>query len=364
MEIRGIWITRDNSDVLKSKNGIRAALEKLKKFGFNTVYPCVWHSGYTLYPSAVAERFMGSNVHPEFESFNLIEELLKVSKELNLRIIPWFEFGLMVAPNSPIDRLDDETDPRYEGLISKTNDKQKIRKKPSNDGTLVDDEFVWMNPCHPLVQTFMINLMEEMAAFEVDGFQIDGIQLDDHFGWPKELGYEKISLDAFDLRKNKTEDRITWGTKRVTALMRLIFEKIKEVRPKTLDCIVSISPQPIKNSKNNYRLDWSLWEREGLAEEIIFQNYNPNSFNDRLNKKEVEDSRKHIPTAIGINVGKKDGSVPLKTIKSQIKETRDKKFSGVSFFYYETFFNDLRSTRSGHLNRIPRDETELKKLFE
>jgi uncharacterized lipoprotein YddW (UPF0748 family) len=80
MEIRGIWITLDDSDVLKSQANVKKALTNLKKIGFNTVYPCVWHSGYTLYHSPVAEKFMGSKVHPKFESFNLIEALLTESK--------------------------------------------------------------------------------------------------------------------------------------------------------------------------------------------------------------------------------------------------------------------------------------------
>lgn len=362
MEIKGIWITKDNSDVLKSKERLRAALGKLKEFGFNTIYPCVWHSGYTLYPSQVAQRFMGSEVHPEFQSLNLIEELLKISKEFEFRLIPWFEFGLMVSPNSPIDRLDGK-DSDHKDLISLTEKDEKIRKKPNNRGILVDDEFIWMNPCHPLVQNFMVKLIEEMAAFEVDGLQVDGIQLDDHFGWPKELGYEPLSRNAFDKREDRSEDRHSWGTKKVTELLESIFHKIKEVRPKSQNCLISISPQPLDNSKPNYRLDWSLWERRGIAEEIVLQNYSPETFNKRLITEEVQNSLGHIPTIIGIMAGKTNVSTSLITMKDQINEVRRNRFNGFSFFYYETFFDNLKKV-NGRLTRTSRDTTDLKTLFD
>lgn len=362
MEIRGIWITRDDSDVLKSKDGLREALEKLKEFGFNTIYPCVWHSGYTLYTSQVAQDFMGSKVHPEFQSLNLIEELLRLSKEFKFRLIPWFEFGLMVSPNSPIDKLDGK-DSDHKDLISQTKEGKKIRKKPNDRGEFVDDEFIWMNPCHPLVQDFIIKLMEEMAAFEVDGHQVDGIQLDDHFGWPKELGYEQLSHNAFNNREDKSEDLHAWGTKQVTELLELIFYKVKGVKPRSSDCLISISPQPLDNSKQNYRLDWSLWERKGIAEEIVLQNYNPETFNKRLITKEVRDSLGHIPTAIGIMAGQTNNFTSLTTIKEQIDEVRKKGFHGFSFFYYETFFNKLQRA-DGRLTRTPRNTTDIKTLFD
>lgn len=354
-EIKGVWITLDDSNVLKSEDGIRKALERLKLYGFNTIYPCVWHSGYTLYHSTVAETFMGSAVKPEFAGRNLMKELVKASKDFGFRLLPWFEFGLMVAPNSPIDSLETKDLSKYKDLITRTETGDKIRIKENDLGKLVPDDFVWMNPCHPEVRNFMIQLMAEMA----EKYEVDGIQLDDHFGWPKELGYDQLAQDTY--RKEKDgKDRETWASGKVTELIRQIFAVVKAKRS---SCLISISPQPWQFSKDNFRLDWKTWEREGQAEELVLQNYVPANFTTELTKQEVKDSRTHIPTVIGIMAGQKDSPVSLSQMKLQLNETRAEGFAGVSFFFYETFFNELRSA-SGGMTIIPKDETQLKNLFD
>ena len=44
-EIRGVWLTSIDSDILESKDNIKASLTKLKEAGFNTLYPVVWNKG-------------------------------------------------------------------------------------------------------------------------------------------------------------------------------------------------------------------------------------------------------------------------------------------------------------------------------
>ena len=58
-EVRGVWLTNVDSDVLFSRDRLNNALQRLSRLNFNTVYPTVWIRGYTLYPSSVAERTVG-----------------------------------------------------------------------------------------------------------------------------------------------------------------------------------------------------------------------------------------------------------------------------------------------------------------
>jgi uncharacterized lipoprotein YddW (UPF0748 family) len=365
-EVRGVWLTLDDSDVLKSEANIRNALTKLKSYGFNTIYPAVWHSGYTLYPSTVAQNFIGAAVKPDedFKTRNLIKELVKVSKEFGFRLIPWFEFGLMVAPDSPIDQLEQKDPSKFSDLITRTSCGDKIRMKKNDEGELVPDEFIWMNPCHPEVQNFMVQLIAEM----VEQWEVDGIQLDDHFGWPKELGYDQLAENTYQKEKNGRM-RETWASDKVTELVEKIFWAVDAKRKaKSSTCLISISPQPWQFSKENYRLDWQTWERKGFAEELVLQNYVPANFVTELDPrkhKEVEDARKHIPTIIGILTGlKSDKSpVPLNRITQHITEARNRKFAGVALFFYESIFNELSSSDEvSHIS--PRDETKVRHLFD
>jgi Glycosyl hydrolase-like 10 len=104
-EIRGVWLTNVDSEVLNSLGNLKEGLKRLKAMGFNTLYPAVWQRGFTLYPSGVAKALTGAAVMPNsvFEHRDMLAELIQVAKPMGFRVIPWFEYGLMVKPGSPID---------------------------------------------------------------------------------------------------------------------------------------------------------------------------------------------------------------------------------------------------------------------
>ncbi len=63
-ELRGVWLTNIDSNVLFKRDRLTTALQHLQKLNFNTVYPTVWNWGYTLYPSRVAKRVIGRSLDP------------------------------------------------------------------------------------------------------------------------------------------------------------------------------------------------------------------------------------------------------------------------------------------------------------
>ncbi len=68
-EIRGVWLTNIDSQVLFSEQAVKGSLQQLANKRFNTVYPAVWSWGYTLYPSQVGERATGykQGLYPDLE---------------------------------------------------------------------------------------------------------------------------------------------------------------------------------------------------------------------------------------------------------------------------------------------------------
>ena len=66
-EIRSIWITNVDSDILDSPDNLTRGMTKLKELKFNTIYPVIWNRGFTLYPSEVAEKVIGSKVADKFK---------------------------------------------------------------------------------------------------------------------------------------------------------------------------------------------------------------------------------------------------------------------------------------------------------
>lgn len=379
-EIRGVWLTLDDSDVLLTEDNIKAALQKLKDCGFNTIYPVVWHSGHTLYPSAVAKAFIGNSVMPgdvfkgvtgrntpqnPFEKDsrgkdrNMLAELVQASKDQGLRIIPWFEFGLMMPPGSKIATA-------HSDLITHTKSGNPIRIKTA-DGK--PDPFIWMNPWHPKVRQFMRELVTDVAAH----YDVDGIQFDDHLAFPVELGFDSATEKAFEQdnpgKSARTEHSknssvwVNWACTKVFELLKEVFTAVHTVRP---NCLISISPNPQSFSKRDYMADWQRWVQDGYVEELVLQVYKDqkalSGFKNELDKTEVTKTRQHIPVAIGIKTGlRTQPPIGLDFIKSEIQEVRNRHLAGVSFFFYETVFNNFAA--SPPYAKSPRTLSAVKDLF-
>lgn len=343
-ELRAVWLTNVDSNVLNSRSNIVQGLQSLKALGFNTVYPVVWNKGFTLYPSPIAQEFIGSAVIPDpnFANRDMLAELISEAKSLGLRVIPWFEYGLMTPSNSPIAT-------RYPYLI--TTDQQ---------GNSIRNHNVWLNPCHPEVQQFIIDLVADVAT----RYEVDGIQLDDNFGLPVELGYDRFS-QALYRQENQEQlmplasrdpKRLQWLTDKITLLFKRIFRVVKAKRA----CLISLSPNPLAFSRQNYAVDWRLWEQEKFVEELVLQVYRSNlsAFVGEIDKSEVSDARFHIPTAIGILTGLRTSPVSFSQIREQVQTTRQKQFAGISCFFYETLFYERLSPE-----KTARNPADLQALF-
>jgi uncharacterized lipoprotein YddW (UPF0748 family) len=328
-EIRATWLTNIDSDILFSAQGIQTALDRLHRINFNTVYPTVWQGGYSLYPSQVTENLFGEKIYPDsrLQGRDMLQEVITKGHQLGMTVIPWFEFGFMMPVDSPLVQQ------HPEWLTQR------------RDGTTVEikgeDEVVWLNPFHPEVQQFILDLVTEI----VSNYDVDGIQFDDHFGLPVAFGYDDYTTQLYqqDVNLNPPEQAretfwVRWRADQLNQFMGKMFHTIKAVNP---DCIVSVSPNPLHFALPAHLQDWFTWEREGYVEELVLQVYRPDleRFVDELKRTEVQLANSHIPVAIGILSGLKNRSTPIEMVEKQVKTVRDRGFDGVSFFFYESLWH-------------------------
>ncbi len=347
-EIRGVWITNVDSDVLFSRDRLATAIKDLRKLNFNTIYPVVWNWGYTTYPSKVAQRVVGSSFMPKksaglligrtlgktegLEGRDVLRELVAQGHKQGLAVIPWFEFGLM-APGS--------SDPAGSDLAKRHPDWLTTKQDGNINWKEGKDPRVWLNPFRPNVRRFIIDLVVEV----VRKYDVDGIQFDDHFGLPHEFGYDRYTVDLYKRdhqgklppKDTQNEEWINWRADKITAFMKELFVAIKAANPKA---IVSISPNPQTFAKSFFLQDWAKWERQGLVEELLVQVYRDklDSFIGELNNPALKLASQHIPVGIGIMSGVKPKPVPMKQIQDQIAAVRKQGLAGVSFFFYETLW--------------------------
>lgn len=329
-EIRGVWLTNIDSDVLFSRQGTKEALDRLGELNFNTVYPTVWQGGYTLYPSAVAKRVFGKSLDPSpgLQGRDVLKEIVDEGHKKGLTVIPWFEFGFMAPADSELAK-------QHPDWLTNRRDGTTVKMEGIH-------ERVWLNPFHPEVQQFILDLITEIVA----KYNIDGIQFDDHFGLPAEFGYDKLTVGMYEKELNGLSPSdnyqetfwVRWRADQINKFTERVFYAIKAIKP---DCIVSLSPNPLHFSLPAYLQDWFTWERRGWVEEIVLQVYRPDikRFIPELERTEIELAKSHIPVAIGIMSGLKDSSIPISKIEEQVKEVRQRDFAGVSFFFYESLWN-------------------------
>jgi uncharacterized lipoprotein YddW (UPF0748 family) len=329
-ELRGVWLTNVDSDVLFSRDKLDRAIQRLAKLNFNTIYPTVWHEGSTLYPSAVTKKYFGETISPApgLQGRDMLAEAIEIGHAHKLAVIPWFEFGLMSEERSELTR-------KHPEWVTTRKDGTSVFVY----GDRKQHHFVWLNPLRPEVQNFMV----EMISEAVSKYDIDGIQIDDHFGMPAELGYDDYTVARYQKEHNgkrppsdpNDPEWVRWRSHFVTDLMVRIFAAVKTTKP---NCIISLSPNPRDFSYEHYAQDWYRWVQLGFINELIIQVYRDDldNFLLELNRPELALVRQKIPVGIGILTGLRVKNVSMSEIERQVKATRDRDFHGFSFFFYET----------------------------
>ncbi|ESA36984.1 hypothetical protein N836_05325 [Leptolyngbya sp. Heron Island J] len=342
-EIRGAWLTNIDSQVLFSRDNLEPGLQRLAALNFNTVYPTVWNWGYTLYPSAVAIRTFGyqQGLYPDVENTgernesleaaqgdrDMLLELIELAHPLGLRVIPWFEFGFMAPADSALVRAHPE-------WLTQKADGTKVKAEGIHDR-------VWLNPFHPEVQQFILDLVSELAA----NYPIDGFQVDDHFGLPAAYGYDPYTINLYRQehsgqappRDIYDPEWTRWRADKITDVMGRTFAVVK-ARQST--AIVSVSPNPHEFAYKHFLQDWHTWVNQGYVEELIIQLYRSDlgRFVWEMNRESAQSARHHIPTAVGVLSGLRGRPVAMDWIQEQVAAIRDRSYAGVSFFFYESLW--------------------------
>ncbi|BCL35052.1 glycoside hydrolase family 10 protein [Nostoc sp. MS1] len=326
-EIRGVWMTNNDFDILRDRVKVQDAMSKLRRLNFNTVYPVVWNSGYVMYPSAVAQKagiqpfvFKGKDGH------DILADVINQAHRRGLLAIPWFEFGFMAPPTSELAMN------HPEWLTQKRNGGQTSMSAAG--------EVVWLNPFHPHVQRLISDLVLEI----VTKYDIDGIQFDDHMSLPHEFGYDKYTVSLYTKEtKNPPPSNpqetawVRWRADKITAFMVRLNQAVKARKP---NVIFSISPNYYDFAYKFQLQDWLAWIRLKIVDELIVQVYRPNlpSFTSIISRPEIQEAQKVIPTGIGIMTGLRNNAVPMSQINSQVRTTRQRGL-GVAFFYYSSLWD-------------------------
>lgn len=331
-EVRGVWMTSNDFNILRSREKVNDAIGLLRGLNFNTIYPVVWNSGYTKYPSQTAKRAGIPFFYKGEKGQDVLADLINQAHGQNLLVIPWFEFGFMVPQSSELA----------------LNHPDWLTQKQDGSRTTVGaaGENAWLNPFHPQVQQFITQLVTEVVT-QYDG---DGIQFDDHMSLPREFGYDKYTAALYRQETGRNPPKnpqdgnwVRWRADKISQFMVKLNHTVKARKP---NAIFSVSPNYYDFAYKMHLQDWLKWVREGIVDELIVQVYRNDlqSFVQNINRSEMKETQQKIPTAVGIMAGLRNKPVSISLIQSQVRASQQNGL-GVSFFYYESLWNRAQESK-------------------
>jgi len=329
-EIRAVWFTANDMDVLRDRERMRSAVKKLAELHLNTIYPVVWNSGFAYYPSAVSERNgLQDFQYRGLQGQDILKELIEEAHSQGLLVLPWFEFGFMVPPGSELtQRQPDWLSRRRDGSLTSV----------SAAGVVS-----WLNPLHPKVQALLSELIFEIAT----NYDADGIQFDDHTSLPNDFGYDAMTTALYKRSTGREPPAnpadgawVKWRADRISAFIQQLATQLRQRRPGFL---VSLSPNYHDFAYKLQLQDWLTWVRQGSVDEVVVQLYRPDlaSFEADLNRPEFAASRQRVPTAVGIFTGQRTQPVPIERVVGQAQAAR-RRGLGAAFFYYESLWEEAQ----------------------
>jgi uncharacterized lipoprotein YddW (UPF0748 family) len=326
IEIRGIWLTTTDSNVLSSQTRISEAMEFLAETGFNVVFPVVWNKAATQFPSQVMRQTFGVEINQQFIDRDPLAEVVEAAHQVGLKVIPWFEYGFASSYNL------------NGGIL--------LAKKPEwiardiQGNLLKKNGFEWMNALDQEVQEFMASLILEV----VQNYDVDGIQGDDRLpAFPCEGGYDKGTVERYHQQfgtnppaNSKDKQWLKWRADILTQFWAKLYHQIKVINP---NLIVSISPNIHDWAYQEYLQDSPNWLKQGIVDIINPQIYRRdfNSYKKIIDKLVTEQfTNVTLPKlAPGILMKLSSYTITPDYLLQTIECDRSRGINGEVFFFYE-----------------------------
>ncbi|MDJ1177884.1 family 10 glycosylhydrolase [Roseofilum sp. BLCC_M91] len=307
-ELRGVGLTQLTPNLRFFPNNTETAIEYLSQFNFNTLYPSLWNQGQTPYPSTLLQQLTGL-AHP---SDDPLAELLQACRRKRLCIMGWWQGGLKIPAKSP--------------LLENRRHWIATRQDGNGQFGMGESSYVWLNPFHPEVQAFILDLVAEM----VREYEIQGIQLDSSFCPPVALGYDRVTTKLYQQDhggkrppSNPQDPHwVNWRRDRLTDLLKQISARIKKEKPYCLlGFVADLHPADTLQ-------DPQLWASDNVIEELIID-------------AEAQEDLDHPAIALGqhkipVSLGLSTQHISLAQIKQHLQQVRDRNLAGICFFSYTT----------------------------
>jgi uncharacterized lipoprotein YddW (UPF0748 family) len=346
--LHGVWMTHLGAGLMFQTTQLDETIAQLAQQRVNTLYPAVWNHGHTLHASQVIQPAGRQPRHnpwlylPLLPQPDILTSLRQQTHRQQLRLIPWFEYGLMIPTDAAIVR-------QHPDWLTLTRSGQSVLapQAPTQHPlgqirrAVIGQDQAWLNPFHPAVQQFLVALITEV----VQRYGVDGIQLDDHFGLPIEFGYDAYTVGLYKASHRgqappidpADPEWVKWRADRLTDLMGQIVRSVKQTKP---NAVISLSPNLPEFAYRTSLQDWPEWVRRGWLDEVIVQVYRPDiaSFRAVLDHPDLQKLAQQVPLSIGIYTGPWLNPKPRSVVQQEIRAVQQRPYAGMAFFCWESTF--------------------------
>ena len=306
----GVWMSHTESSMaFRSRESMEEAVDLAESIGVNAIYPVVWNKQQFFFHS----QTVAQTLDPDFITHTIngtdpLHELIDISRSRNLDIYPCLESGLKVAMK--------QKSSQHETAIGKLVSSRDQWLTRNQDGHVIemchfDVCFSYLNPLHPEVREFLIQLTRDL----LENYKVDGVIFDDHFSLPAyitgcdPLIYEVKSYNTRYLswlRKHRQQRDDYERCRQFSNLLReeMIMDLFKEFHKIAVASgkKLLLSPAGIPSwSKREWLQDWKEMVRRGHLDGVIMQVFRGLTFKFMLHSPELRDlKRYHSTTPIGV----------------------------------------------------------------
>ncbi|WP_141714727.1 glycoside hydrolase family 10 protein [Micromonospora mirobrigensis] len=187
VEGRGLWVR----PIETSPEQIRASLDRIETAGFNMVFlETVW-GGYTIYPSAVAERAGIPAQRPEMRGFDPLKVWIDEAHARGIELHAWTHtfFVGIESGGGPVLRA------HPEWAAVEREDVGKTGPQPSR----MEPGYFWVDAAIPAVRQHVLATYDEiLRGYDVDGLHLDYIRYPVSLPYGADFSYSAYSRQTFE----------------------------------------------------------------------------------------------------------------------------------------------------------------------
>lgn len=275
-ETRAMWLDRGTIVRTRSEADLARIFNRLADAGINTVFFETVNASYPIYPSTVAPE-----QNPLTQGWDPLAAAVKLAHERGMELHAWV--WIFAAANERHNQLLGQPD-HYLGPVLSRNPAWVATDRRGNPFH-VNSRKVFFDPAHPEVRTYLLNVIDEIAArYDVDGIQLDYIRypfqdpnLDQTYGFGIEARRQfarQTGVDPLTIRPNDplwsrwTQFRI----QQVNTFVESAHTLLQDKHPGTL-LSAAVFSMPTRIRLTRLQQNWEAWLQGGYLDLLTPMTY-------------------------------------------------------------------------------------------